>query len=64
MLFRSRAAYGWVVPDTPVVTFAITTMCTAVDVWYRENGRLTSSEIADVYEEFVLGALERRPQAG
>jgi TetR/AcrR family transcriptional regulator, cholesterol catabolism regulator len=59
-----RAAYGWVVPDTPVVTFAITTMCTAADVWYRENGRLTSSEIADVYEEFVLGALERRPQAG
>ena len=59
-----RAASGWVVPDTPVVTFAITTMCTAVDVWYRENGRLTSSEIADVYEEFVLGALERRPQAG
>ena len=56
-----RAAHGWVVPDTPVVTFAITTMCTAVDVWYRENGRLTSSEIADVYEEFVLGALERRP---
>ena len=59
-----RATYGWVVPDTPVVTFAITTMCTAVDVWYRENGRLTSSEIADVYEEFVLGALERRPHAG
>ena len=64
VLDAGRTAHGWVVPDTPVVTFAITTMCTAVDVWYRENGRLTASDVADVYEELVLGALERRPQAG
>jgi AcrR family transcriptional regulator len=60
VLDAGRAAHGWIVPDTPVVTFAITTMCTAVDVWYREGGRLTPSDVADVYEEFVLGALERR----
>ena len=64
VLDGGRAAHGWVVPDTPVVTFAITTMCTAVDVWYRENGRLSPSDVADVYEELVLGALEPRPQAG
>jgi AcrR family transcriptional regulator len=64
VLDAGRAAHGWVVPDTPVVTFAITTMCTAVDVWYRENGRLMPSDVADVYEELVLGALERRPQGG
>jgi AcrR family transcriptional regulator len=64
VLDAGRAAHGWVVPDTPVVTFAITTMCTAVDVWYRENGRLTPSQVADVYEELVLGALEPPPEAG
>jgi AcrR family transcriptional regulator len=63
-LDAGRAAHGWVVPDTPVVTFAITTMCTAVDVWYRENGRLTPSDVADVYEKLVLGALEPRSQTG
>ena len=64
VLDAGRAAHGWVVPDTPVVTFAITTMCTAVDVWYRENGRLTPSDVADVYEQLVLGALERGPRGG
>ncbi|HSK14811.1 MAG TPA: TetR/AcrR family transcriptional regulator [Gaiellaceae bacterium] len=54
-----RTEHGWVVPDVPVVTFAVTTMCTAVDVWYREEGRLTPAEIADIYVELVLGALER-----
>ena len=63
VLDAGRDAHGWAVPDTPVVTFAITTMCTAVDVWYREHGRLTPSDVADVYEELVLGALER-PAAG
>jgi AcrR family transcriptional regulator len=60
VLDAGRKEHGWVVPDTPVVTFAITTMCTSVDVWYRESGRLTPSDVADVYEQLVLGALERR----
>jgi TetR/AcrR family transcriptional regulator, cholesterol catabolism regulator len=61
VLDAGREAHGWIVPDVPVVTFAVTTMCTAVDAWYREDGRLTPAEIADVYVEFVLGALERQP---
>lgn len=61
VLEAGREAHGWIVPDAPVVTFAVTTMCTAVDAWYREGGRLTPAEIADVYVEFVLGALERQP---
>ncbi len=63
VLDAGREAHGWIVRDTPVVTFAVTTMCTAVDVWYREGGRLTPVEIADAYAEFVLGALEPRPRA-
>jgi hypothetical protein len=43
-----------------VVTFAITTMCTAVDVWYREGGRLTPAEIAEVYPHIVLSAHDPR----
>jgi AcrR family transcriptional regulator len=64
VLDAGRTAHGWVVPDTPVVTFALTTMCTAVDVWYRESGRLTPSDVADLYEALVLGAVEQRPPAG
>jgi AcrR family transcriptional regulator len=53
-----RDSHGWAVPDTPVVTFALTTMCTAVDVWYREDGRLSAAEIAGIYADLALGALE------
>ena len=60
VLDAGRETHGWIVSDTPVVTFAVTTMCTAVDVWYREGGRLTPAEIAEVYADFVLRALERR----
>lgn len=63
VLDAGRKAHGWAVPDTPVVTFAISTMCTAVDTWYRPDGRLTPREIADLYSDFVLGALERRDHA-
>ncbi len=58
VLESGRAEYGWVVPDARVVTFAITTMCTGVDAWYREDGRLTAAAIADIYADFVLAALE------
>lgn len=58
-----RTAHRWAVPDTPVVAFAITTMCTAVDVWYREGGRLSPDEIAEIYGDFVLGALARDASA-
>jgi AcrR family transcriptional regulator len=56
------AAHGWVVPHRSIVTNAITTMCTAVDGWFREDGPLSAGEVADIYADLVLAALERRPE--
>jgi hypothetical protein len=53
------AEHGWLVPHRSVVTNAITTMCTAVDGWFRDDGPLSAREIADVYADLVLAALER-----
>jgi AcrR family transcriptional regulator len=53
------AAHGWVVPHRSVVTNAISTMCTAVDDWFREDGPLTADEVAAIYADLVLAALER-----
>lgn len=61
ILDEGRDAEGWWVPSTPVITFAIGGMCTFVDTWYREDGELAAEEIAGLYAEFVLGALERGP---
>lgn len=58
LLEEGREREGWAVPDVRILTFAIWTMCTAVDTWYREDGRLTPGEIADIYASFVLAALE------
>jgi AcrR family transcriptional regulator len=57
VLESGRAEHGWIVADARVVTFAITTMCTGVDAWYREDGRLAADAIADIYADFVLAAL-------
>ena len=53
------AAHGWVVPHRSVVTNAISTMCTAVDDWFREDGPLTAEQVAAIYADLVLAALER-----
>jgi len=53
------AAHGWVVPHRSVVTNAITTMCTAVDDWFREDGPLAADEVAAIYADLVLASLER-----
>jgi AcrR family transcriptional regulator len=55
------AARGWHVPDATIVTLAVSTMCTAVDVWYREDGRLPPAEIGALCAAFVLRALEGAP---
>ena len=59
LLDAGRDAHGWVVPHRSVVTNAITTMCTAVDGWFRPDGPLTAEEVAELYAEFVLAGLER-----
>lgn len=58
VLAAGREEHGWIVPDIPVLAFAISTMCTSVDAWYREDGRLTAEDIAGLYADFVLAALE------
>jgi AcrR family transcriptional regulator len=55
-----RDTHGWIVPDLAIVAFAVSTMCTAVDSWYREGGRLGPETIGDAYADFVLRALEPR----
>lgn len=60
ILDEGREAHGWVVPSTAVVTFGIGGMCTFVDTWFREDGLLSATEIADIYADFVLNALEPR----
>jgi AcrR family transcriptional regulator len=58
ILEAGREEHGWHVPDVAVIAFAISTMCTSVDTWYRETGRLTPEDVAGLYGTFVLAALE------
>jgi AcrR family transcriptional regulator len=48
---------GWEVDDSAVIAFAIFSMCTQVDVWYREDGRLSPEEIGEVFADFILRGL-------
>lgn len=57
VLAEGRERLGWEVDDEDVVTFGITTMCTQVDTWYREGGRLQPSEIASTFADFILRGL-------
>jgi hypothetical protein len=57
ILQRGRDDYGWQVDDVAVVTFAIATMATAVDVWYREGGRLSADAIASIYGDLAVRAV-------
>jgi len=49
---------NWSVEDPAVLTIAILTMCTQVDTWYRENGRLTPSQIGEILVNFTLNSLQ------
>jgi AcrR family transcriptional regulator len=63
ILEAGREEGGWRVPSTSVITFGIGGMCTFVDTWFREDGLLTAGEIAEMYADFVLNALEPREPA-
>jgi AcrR family transcriptional regulator len=41
--------------DLRVAAFAIATMCEYVFLWFRHGGRLSVSEVGDLYAEFALG---------
>lgn len=57
VLRRGRDEHGWQVDDVAVVTFAIATMASGVDVWYRENGRLSADAIASIYGDLAVRAV-------
>lgn len=52
-----RDQLGWHVPDVSVAAFAIPTTCKAVSVWYRDDGRLSYTQLADLYSDSCLTAL-------
>jgi AcrR family transcriptional regulator len=57
ILADGREQHGWQVPSVSVLTFGIGGMCTFVDTWYRDDGPLAASEIAEIYADFVLRGL-------
>jgi AcrR family transcriptional regulator len=61
VLARGRDLENWNVSEVAVTTFALATMCTAVGTWYREGGRLSAEQVADIYEDIALGAMTGRP---
>lgn len=58
LLDEGTSSAGWTIDDRAVIAFAIGTMCTAVDTWYREQGRLTPAEIGEIFADFILRGLE------
>lgn len=45
--------------DAKILSYAILTLCTAGASWYKPNGRLTVTEISDIYENFIIGGLKQ-----
>lgn len=44
-------------PDAPVATRAIISMLTGVTNWFRDGGRLSASDIEDIYTDMTLRAV-------
>jgi len=57
VLREGETTLGWQVVDLTVVTIGIETMCTAVAVWFRDDGRLSPQQIATIFADFALRAL-------
>lgn len=56
----------WSSAHLKVLAIGIATMCTDVDVWYRDDGPLEPDQIADIFADFVrygLSGSPRRPAA-
>ena len=54
ILRRGASAGAFRVPDTRLATMALIAMLTGVTQWYREGGRLSRSEVEDIYSEMAL----------
>lgn len=45
--------------DAKILSYAILTLCTAGATWFNPGGRLAVDEIADIYENFIIGGLKQ-----
>ena len=45
--------------DVKILSYAILTLCTAGATWYNPGGRLAVEQIADIYENFIIGGLKQ-----
>jgi len=52
-----RESGDFSVDDEPVATMALIAMLTGVNTWFRNNGRLSSHEIEEIYVKMALGNL-------
>lgn len=58
IIMEGMTAGVWAKGDFKVLSYAILTMCTAVAIWFKPEGRLSKDEIARIYEEFIIGGLK------
>lgn len=57
ILSAGAAAGSFSVPDTRLATMALIAMLTGVTTWYREGGRLSRADVADIYVEMARKAV-------
>jgi AcrR family transcriptional regulator len=57
ILERGQKEGHWEVEQMRVVSIGIETMCTEVDAWYREGGRLSPTELGEVFADFIRKGL-------
>jgi AcrR family transcriptional regulator len=43
--------------DIKILSYAILTLCTSGAFWFKQGGRLSVEEIAEIYERFILHGL-------
>jgi hypothetical protein len=60
-LTRGRDAGRLAVPHVELVTRSLLASCSGVAFWYRPGGALTVDEVAAVYVELFLRALQATP---
>jgi TetR/AcrR family transcriptional regulator, cholesterol catabolism regulator len=58
LLRRGVRERGWHVENERVVSIAILTLCTEVDAWFRDDGPLTATQVADIYADLIVHGLE------
>jgi AcrR family transcriptional regulator len=58
LLRRGARERGWHVANERVVSIAILTACTEVDAWFRDDGSLTASQVAQIYADLIINGLE------